>query len=52
MDKDQAANVLPPTERAGIIGNGGKVQGESCVFRLLDHTWRDAAFSLLSGRDN
>lgn len=52
MDRDQAANILSPTERAGMIGNGGKVRGESRIFRLLDHTWRDAAFALLTGRGN
>lgn len=52
MDGDEAANILSPTERAGMIGNGGKVRGESCIFRLSDHTWRDAAFALLTGRDN
>lgn len=50
MNGDQNRKIMPPTERAGIVENGGKIQWESHVLRL--YTWRDAAFVLFTGEDN
>ena len=52
MNRDQDTTIMPPpTERAGITGNG-KVQGKSHVLRLLDHMWRDAVCALFTGGDD